>query len=90
MSLSVKVLLFSFLILKLVNNSSSTFEHQFLGNYLTDEEYKNRELCSSHHCILDNDRLFYSATQNSSILPCDDFKEFAMGTFLQYRALNER
>lgn len=68
----------------------TTFEQQFLGDYLTDEEYENSEKCTNKLCILDGDELFSAATQNSSIQPCDDFDEFALGTFWNERAVDER
>lgn len=73
-----------------IGKSISTFEMQFLGNYLSDDQYQSLEFCSNEYCIADSDRLFYAATQNTSVEPCDDFKEFSVGSFLKYRALNER
>lgn len=70
---------------------SSSFVTQFLGNSLSDEEYSERTLCSSKYCLLDNDRLIYSASHNSTLVdPCEDFKTFAMGEFFKHRVLNDR
>lgn len=66
------------------------FDSQYLGNFLTDEEYEQREFCNTKVCLLDNDRLIYSATRNSSVDPCDDFREFSSGEFLKHRVLNDR
>lgn len=73
-----------------IKESVATFDIQFLGDYLTDDQYYKQEKCLKKYCIVDGDELFYAASRNTSIRPCDDFKEFAMGTFFKYRALNER
>lgn len=69
---------------------SAEFELQFIGNYLNDVEAKARDFCSNKYCVSDSQILFYAATQNSSVDPCLDFKEFSMGTLIKYRALHER
>lgn len=67
------------------------FESQYLGNFLTYDQYNNLELaCYSKLCLNDAKRLLLVATQNKTVEPCDDFKEFALGEFLKYRALNDR
>lgn len=67
------------------------FESQYLGNYLTFDEYNDLELaCQTKLCLNDAKRLLLVATQNKTVQPCDDFKEFALGEFLKYRALNDR
>lgn len=67
------------------------FKTDFLGNYVSDEEYENRTLCWTQVCMEDSDRLIDSADHNSNITePCDDFKTFAMGNFFEHRVLNER
>lgn len=40
--------------------------------------------------MLDSEALFYAATQNASVDPCVDFKEFSVGTFIKDRAINDR
>lgn len=69
---------------------SSQFDLQFIGNSVPLEDEQNRDFCESKYCLLDADILFYAATQNASVQPCDDFKEFALGTFIKYRAVNDR
>lgn len=66
------------------------FELQIIGQTLSDEEAANRELCKTKYCVSDGELLFYAATQNDSVDPCSDFKEFAMGTFIELRATNDR
>ena len=67
------------------------FESQYLGNYLTFDEYNDLEIaCENKFCLNDAKRLLLVATQNKTVEPCDDFKEFALGEFLKYRALNDR
>lgn len=84
-----KIVVRSILMTILISKTFS-FESQFLGNYLSVEEYEARDFCSTKVCILDNDRLIYAATSNSSIKPCEDFKNFAMGEFLTHRVPNDR
>lgn len=66
------------------------FQVQFIGNYITEEEESMRDFCNSKECLVDSEILFLAATQNSTVHPCDDFKKFALGTFIKYRALNDR
>lgn len=66
------------------------FELQVIGQTLSAEEAAQRELCTSRYCVSDGELLFYAATQNDSVDPCLDFKEFAMGTFIDLRATNDR
>lgn len=74
----------------LLGSVSSSFDIQIFGDYLNKEEYNNRTFCSTKICIQDSDRLIESVTQNKTIRPCDDFKTFAMGEFLNTRVINER
>lgn len=90
MTVNAKVFFLIILACVLTNNKSRALEIDYLGDYLTDEEYKSRKICSTKVCIEDNDRLIYAATRNSSIKPCDDIKTFAMGEFLKHRVVNER
>lgn len=67
------------------------FDNQYLGHYLTFEEYNNLELgCDTTICLRDSQRLLLAATQNKTIEPCDDFAEFAMGQFIKLTARNDR
>ncbi|CAO1378159.1 unnamed protein product [Diamesa hyperborea] len=67
------------------------FENQYLGHYLTREQYNGRKLaCDTKICLRDSQRLLLQATQNKTIEPCDDFEEFSMGQFKKLAALNER
>lgn len=82
-----------FLILVLVlcdQINAATFNLQYLGDTLSIEEANARDLCFNKYCVNDAELLFTAATQNSSVDPCTDFKEFAVGTFSKYAALNER
>lgn len=66
------------------------FDLQYIGDSLNDVEAQGRNFCTTKYCVGDSQILFYSATQNASVDPCLDFKEFSMGTFIKYRALHER
>lgn len=67
------------------------FPTNFLGNYLSDEEYGERSLCWTQLCMEDSGRLIYAADHNSNITsPCDDFKTFTMGNFFEHRVPNDR
>lgn len=67
------------------------FESQYLGNYLTFEEYNHLEIgCDTKICLRDSQYLLLSATQNKTIEPCEDFKEFSMGRFIKLGALDDR
>lgn len=76
-----------FLVLTLFNKGS-TFKIPYIGSYINISDYNN--LCQSKYCLLDSNRLLMAASQNASVKPCDDFKEFSLGTTVKYRALNER
>lgn len=79
-----------FLFLLLVLSAYAEFNLQFIGDSLTTDEAEGREFCTSKYCVGDTQILFYAATQNASVHPCTDFKEFSMGTLIKYRALHER
>lgn len=67
------------------------FPSNFLGNYLSDDEYNNRTFCWTKVCMEDSGRLIYAADHGSQkAAPCDDFKTFAMGEFYDHRVLNDR
>lgn len=84
----IKILAFAFAISLI--EAQNQIEVQFLGDSLSEEEVTQRDLCGTKYCLLDSAYLFYSATQNESVRPCDDFKEFALGTFVKYRSVNDR
>lgn len=79
-----------FVILLIFAFANAEFELQYLGDSLTDDEAQARVFCNTKYCIEDSQILFYAATQNNSVDPCLDFKEFSMGTLIRYRALHER
>lgn len=85
-----KLLSFSICLL-LFRKSVCDFPTNFLGNYVSDDEYKNRTLCSTAVCLKDSGRLIYAADHDSiKTEPCDDFRKFAMGEFFEHRVPNDR
>lgn len=80
----------AFFILLFTLTVNAEFNLQFIGDSLNDAEAQGREFCNTKYCVEDSQILFYAATQNSSVQPCTDFKEFSMGTLIKYRALNDR
>ena len=69
----------------------SQFENQYLGHHITLDEYNHLELaCDTKLCLRDAQLLRLAVTQNKTIEPCDDFREFSMGQFIKLAALNER
>lgn len=66
------------------------FKVQLIGNYVSKNELANREYCTTKQCLTDSQILFEAASQNSTVTPCEDFKEFALGDFIKHSALNER
>lgn len=66
------------------------FELQFIGDYVSLDDEAQRQFCDTKNCLLDANNLFHAATQNLSVHPCIDFKEFSLGTFVKYRAINDR
>lgn len=85
-ALKFLLLFFVFLVVK----AHDQIELQFLGDYISKEEATNRNLCDTKYCLSDANYLGLAATQNKLIRPCDDFKEFTVGTFIKYRSVNER
>lgn len=81
---NILLILFCFVAVK------AEFELQYIGDSFNDNEAREREFCTTKLCIEDSQILFYAASQNVSVDPCLDFKEFSMGTFIKYRALHER
>lgn len=66
------------------------FDLQFIGDYVSEEDASARDYCGTKYCLTDGEILFSAASQNKSTEPCDDFKEFSLGQFIKYRALNDR
>lgn len=80
-------LLYSFLFFRTFCSCTS----DFLGNYVSDEEYENRTLCWSPACIRDSDRLKSAAAYDfNKTAPCDDFKIFAIGEFFKRRTMSDK
>lgn len=82
-----KIILLLFFVL---SANAAEFYLQYIGDSLNNEEAQTREFCTTKYCVGDSQILFYAATQNASVDPCVDFKEFSMGTLIKYRALHER
>lgn len=76
--------------LAFVSVNAAEFDLQYIGDSLDNETAQAREFCTTKYCVGDSQILFYAATQNASVDPCKDFKEFSMGTVIRYRALHER
>lgn len=75
----------------LICRTQCDFPTDFLGNYVSDEEYNNMTFCWSTVCLKDSGRLIYDADHDSlGISPCDDFKTFALGNFYRHRVSNDR
>jgi hypothetical protein len=79
-----------FILVVLITFTRAEFELEFLGNYVSEDEEKSRDFCESKYCAMDTNELLYAATQNASVDPCVDFKEFALGIYIKFRALNDR
>ena len=79
-----------FLFLLLLNVNAKEFINQYIGSSLSIKEANERDLCTNKYCLFDSELLFYAATQNASVDPCVDFKEFSVGTFKKYRAIDDR
>lgn len=88
--MTVVVLLILSFCLLVVGQLEQQFAIQFIGDYVSEAEEAARNFCESKYCLLDANNLFVAASQNKSVRPCDDFKEFALGTFIKYRAINDR
>jgi hypothetical protein len=79
-----------FLFVFLFAYTSAQFELEYLGKYVDEEEETLRNFCELKYCLLDTNELVYAATQNENVDPCVDFKEFALGSFIKFRAVNDR
>lgn len=67
-----------------------TIPIKFKGNTLSVDDYLQLDLCTSKWCLSDANRIVEEMSYNNSVNPCDDFNEFACGTFFRERAYNER
>lgn len=76
-----------FVILAMVN---AEFDLQYIGDKISAESVQQQDFYDNEYCLSDSHILFYAATQNASVDPCLDFKEFSMGSLIKYRALHER
>lgn len=85
-----KMRFLTFLSVIFIVKAQTQIELQFIGDSITKEEATERDLCRTKYCLLDANSLLVAATQNKSVRPCDDFKEFALGTFLRYRSVSDR
>jgi hypothetical protein len=74
----------------LIAMAAAQFDLQFLGNFTSQDEETNQEFCETKFCLEDAHNLFSSTTQNASVRPCDDFKEFAVGNFIKNRVVSDR
>ena len=74
----------------ILSANAAEFSLQYIGNSISQKEAEDQALCTNKYCVQDAQLLFYAATQNASVDPCVDFKEFSVGTFIKYRALNDR
>lgn len=85
---SLYLVSFCFLFVELA--AYGPFPIQYIGNYLTINQYDNLTLCQSKICLLDSEKLIASASYISNLNPCESFRNFTCGTFYEDRALNER
>lgn len=51
---------------------------------------KKTQYCTNRECLLDSKRLLEASTVDGVVKPCDDFRKYAMGNFIKYRALHDR
>lgn len=77
----------TFLIIYFIHFTCALKQLKLLGNFTLDDDL---EYCETKLCLLDADRLLESATDQWTISPCSDFKEFSMGNFIRHRALHDR
>ena len=81
---------FQFLFIFVASSNGLEFPLQYIGNSVSVEEANARDLCRNKYCAEDSEILFYAETQNTSVDPCVNFREFTLGTFLKFRAVNDR
>lgn len=73
------------LLLALKSMQIHAVEIESLGNYLTNDQVSQENLCGIKECLLDAGRLVEAATDQWSVNPCDDFREFSMGNFIRLK-----
>ena len=83
------VLLVYLLTLTRLSTSYGPYPVQYIGNFLTQEQYDNLTLCDSQLCLDDAQRLLSDASHDNKD-PCKSFTKFSCGTFFEKRAGNER
>lgn len=76
--------------LLILSANAVEFALQYIGDSLSIDEANTRDFCENKYCLADSELLFYAATQNASVDPCVDFKEFSVGTLIKDRASNDR
>lgn len=81
---------FLFLFFIFFEAKAQFIELQFIGEFISEENATGKVLCETKYCLSDANYLGLAATQDKSVRPCDDFKEFTLGTFLKYQSVNER
>lgn len=84
--LTMKEILFLLLVL---TAKATEFNLEYVGDSLSNAEANARDFCVTKYCASDSEILFHAATQNTSVDPCTDFKEFSMGTFIKEQELPE-
>lgn len=80
---------FSIILCAILAQKCFCYKWEFLGN-MTDEEYASHKLCYTKFCLKDTDILLKAATLDASVDPCQDFKNFSVGEFIEYRVPNDR
>lgn len=78
------------LILSKVDCVLHSFGTDYIGNSVSVEEYKTFDFCLNKVCVQDAKRFIAHASYKNDTDPCANFKEFACGHFLEYRATNDR
>jgi hypothetical protein len=89
----VKILISSLLIgLVTAQSSPFGFQVQFIGqNLSTSQQHEGKEkFCESLWCIFDANILFTRSSQYFDANPCEDFKNFSIGTSMEVSVVNDR
>lgn len=88
----MKTLTFLSIFVVILNFVLSQFVNQFVGKDLNDIRKQNKciDFCESKECLTDANLLFFAASQNSTIKPCENFLEFSLGNFIKFVVLNDR
>lgn len=67
-----------------------TIPIKYKGSLMTLADYEKLDLCENKWCLADANRILQDMSYNNSVSACEDFDEFACGTFKNERAFNER